>query len=253
MSRSITEQYTDEIHQALKYWATWLPGTPLKLGDCGPVDGRVFTPEASLSDFGITFDVTRDTTGTDLQHASEGAVNYRVQLSGGTQLIPNVPQGSAGLEVTFAGERAVVFVVRDGLIDRIANVHALTGTLLSAIRSGDFPREYAVVTQLVTAGVATVLISNGNEAGFSVTAKADFTAGLLDLASAQAGLTRVSSHRIQTEVLAERGITPLFKLVGFKRQGVFWGRREKVAALGFGDGPDVGDLSELAPADTDDG
>ena len=78
----------------------------------------------------------------------------------------------------------------------------------------------------------------------------DFKAGLLDLANASLSFSRVSSKNMETELIADQGATPLFKLAGFKKGGWFWGS-PKVAPLGFDTDDDPGELDELELLETD--
>jgi hypothetical protein len=244
------QQYTDEIHDELGYWATWLPGVKLRLGDIGRIRDRVFTPEGSLERLGLP--VTDDGESlSDIQHATRGAVAYRVQTKADTQAIPHVPQGSAGIALEFSRENAVVLVVRDAVERRLADVSALERRLTELVNAGEFDPEYAVVTHVVTAGTATVLISRSADSRVELSAKADLSLGLLDLASADAQLSRVGGSGMETEILARRGLTPLFKLVGFKRRGVFLGR-PRVGRLHFEDEDVPASLSEVIPGDADD-
>jgi hypothetical protein len=242
-------QYTDEIFEKFGYWATWKPNETIKLGDCGPVSNRVFSPEASLTkDFGIDFDTTTLGDPADLQYGSSDVVDYRIQLAGGNVVIPGIPQGKAGIEVNFSRENGIVFVLRSGRDRRIANIHSLRETLLARTTEASFPREYAVVTNLMHADAATILISSSAGARFAASAEADLSAGLVELANVMAGLTRVAAQGLQTEFFAQAGLTPLFKLAGFKKGGVFWGA-PTFKNLEFAEDADPGDLDEIIPSD----
>jgi hypothetical protein len=244
-------RYTDELHDDFSYWGTWLPSSRLRVGDCGPVRDRVFSPETTLDRFGIAFEMSRGDKRLDLEHRSQTGVEYRIQASGGNQIIPQIPPGKAGIEISFGQKGGVAFALRGGYENRIDDIHALSAPLMDRIGTGDFPREYAVVTHVVEAESLSVLISGSQNASFVASAKVDLKAGLLDLANAGAGFSRVSGSGVEIEILAERGATPLFKLVGFKKGGWFWGS-SRIESLGFEEDEDPGDLDTVDPADTDD-
>ncbi len=247
---SPVRRYTDEIHAQFAYWATWLPSSRVEVGDLGLVQNRIFSPQTSLGELGVSFETVRSADLLDLQHASQNGVQITFQASGGNQAIPQVPQGKAGLQVAFSTTSGIVFVAKDGRERRIRNLDALASKLLDLINRGDVHREYAVVTHVVDAAAASVLISSSSDATFVVSAEADFKAGLLDLANANVGLSRVSSKNMQTELIADQGATPLLKLAGFKKGGWFWGS-PKVAPLGFDSDDDPGELGELELTETD--
>ena len=175
---------------------------------------------------------------------------YTLQLSAGNQTIPQIPQGTAGIELSFNKQDAVVLIVRKGYAHRIANIHTLRTELFEREASGEFPRDYAVVTSVVAAGSSTVLLSSARDAKFAASAKADLKAGLVDLANAQLGFSRVAASNLETEIVASKGLTPLFKLVGFKRGGWFWGS-QRFVDLGFDDDAEALDLGTIEPSETD--
>lgn len=247
---SPVRRYIDEIHDQFSYWATWLPTSRVRLGDLGPVQNRIFSPQTNLQELGVSFETTRGTEVLNVQHATQNGVQITFQSAAANQTIPQIPQGKAGVEVAFAKTSGIVFVVKDGRERRIRNLDAVGEGLLELIQRGDIAREYALVTHVVDAAAATVLISSSNEAKFITSADVDLKAGLLDLANASINFSRVSSKNMETELIANQGATPLFKLAGFKKGGWFWGS-PKVAPLGFDTDDDPGELDQLEPTETD--
>ena len=247
---SPVRRYTDEIYGQFSYWATWLPTSRLQMGDLGPVQNRIFSPQTSLKELGVSFETTRDAKVLNLQHATQNGVQITFQAAAANQTIPQIPQGKAGVEVAFAQTSGIVFVVKDGRERRIRNLDAIGEKLLELIQRGDVAREYALVTHVVDATAATVLISSSSEAKFIVSADMDLKAGLLDLANGRMNFSRVSSKNMETELIADQGATPLFRLAGFKKGGWFWGS-PKVAPLGFDADDDPGTLDQLAPHEMD--
>jgi hypothetical protein len=247
----VAHQYTSEIHDELGYWATWLPSKQLHLGDCGRIRDREFTVEATLADFGIDFESVSDTNVASIQHATHGGVDWHVEAKGDNKSIPQIPQGSAGFIVDLSKGKALVLVVSGAVEERIADVPSIQKKLDELAASGDFDRELAVITHLVKADRATVLIASDSSGQIALSAEVDLTAGLLDLANANAGLSRVASSGLETEIVAEQGLTPLFKLMGFRRRGLFLGRRKESGRLYHEGEAGPVSLSEIAPGDTD--
>jgi hypothetical protein len=247
---SPVRRYTDEINGQFSYWATWFPTSQVQLGDLGPIQSRVFSPQTSLKDLGVSFETTRGTEVLNLQHATQNRVQITFQSAAASQTIPQIPQGKAGVEVVFATTSGIVFVLKDGRERRIRNLDAMGRKLLKLIQRGDVAREYAVVTHVVDVAAVTVLISGSSDAKFIASADIDLKAGLLDLANPSVSFSRVSSKNMETELVADQGATPLFKLAGFKKGGLFWGS-PKVAPLGFDTDDDPGELDELELTDTD--
>lgn len=252
MAAEPVRQYTDEIHDALGYWATWLPGSPLELGQCGPLQGRVFDPQSALTNFGIELDSPTVGQLTDIQYVTKGAVSYSLHGAADSERIPGIPEGKAGIKLSFSRENAIVFVAKDARHTRIADVNQLAKTLYELISVGEFPAEFAVITEIITAGTASIMISSSDGAQLSLSADADFSAGLIDVANASLGLSRVSSKNLQTEIVAQQSLTPLFKLVGLKRNGRFLRRKKNVGRLKFEDrAGESEEVGEVDPPDVD--
>ena len=57
--KSPVRRYTDEIHGQFSDRATWFPSSRIQLGDLGPVQNRVFSPQTSLEDLGVSFETTQ--------------------------------------------------------------------------------------------------------------------------------------------------------------------------------------------------
>jgi hypothetical protein len=247
---SPVRRYTDEVHGQFSYWATWFPTSRIRLGDLGPVQNRVFDPQTNLENLGVSFEVTQRADVLDLQYATQGGVQITFQSAVGNQAIPQIPQGKAGVEVAFGTTNGIVFVLKDGRERRMRNLDTINQKLLELIQQGEVAREYALVTHVVDAAAVTVMISSSSDAKFVASADVDLRAGLLDLANANVSFSRVSSKNMETELVADKGATPLFKLAGFKKAGWFWGS-PKVAPLGFDSDDDPGQLGELELTDTD--
>ncbi len=222
----IVERYVEEIAEQLKpYQATWAPATHLTLGDCGRIADGVFIREANVRHFGVDFDENPNPTTGRWVHKSSGSMTVTIQATGDAQKIPGVPQGKAGIEVSFSRKHAVVFLAPSGNETAIDNVVALKRELLAKALEGPlrerFPQDFAVVTHVVTADVATVLISEERDGKYVVTAEADFQAGLESLADASAEFTVATEHKVRTELRAETRATPLFRGFRLRRNG--WG------------------------------
>ena len=66
-----SRKYARELKRQFGYFATWLPGTPLKLGDIGVIKKNTFRRLANITDLRIPFEIITDTTPVDIEYNSE--------------------------------------------------------------------------------------------------------------------------------------------------------------------------------------
>lgn len=213
---SSADQYTREIHDKLHYWAAWLPGTLIRLGDCGTVDRFVFNRRSSLSSFGIAFDKDKRGSSGHLTHQSAKGVSVTFHAAGASQQVPGL-DGQAGASIEFKRNNAVVFAARDCVQAAIVDLDRLARDLKHAYFERGFPAHYVVVTSVVRAAAATVLVSQSRR-GLATLRAAGHVGldGLADLANADAQLSVVRSRDLATQYVAESDLTPLFRVMGFK-------------------------------------
>ncbi|WP_216842905.1 hypothetical protein, partial [Methanogenium sp. MK-MG] len=72
---SVAEHYMNEMYEEFHYFATWLPGKPLQIGDIGELNHNEFTYISSLHEKGIDFRVRRDPSKGELKHRSGRGVS----------------------------------------------------------------------------------------------------------------------------------------------------------------------------------
>ena len=215
---TIEEQYTDEMYEQRGYFAAWEPNVAIKLGDCGPIDGRTFKPQGDLFQWRIEFDVTDEGQPADIDYSSKSGLKTTFQLRGGAQTIPNIPRGTAGVELLFEREEAVAMALKGARQSRIDDIQRLKRSLLAAVASRHpFPDDWFVVTDVMASAFASVVIAQGKGASFAVTADADFAAGMVDLANANLNITIAGQNQVGYKMLAQSGATPLFRGIRLKR------------------------------------
>ena len=211
------KQYTDEMKKKFGYIATWLPGTPFILGDIGILNDNVFTHVAFLNDFEIQFDTRVDETGDDIEYSSQGSVSVTTKVSGTV-----APQGStlgnidAGFIVDFGNENSILFKANQIKTNLIANTAKLGDQILKLYHDGKWNKHWVVITELVSAESATILISNSTNAKIELKANANIEATKLDIADAKFDFGATFSKGMDTKIIAQSGLTPLFKVMALK-------------------------------------
>lgn len=211
------EQYTTDLKNNFGYYATWNPGLTLKIGDIGIVKGNVFRKISELEKLGITFEVDPDKTPTDLKYNSKGSVVITTKLSGAAS-IPgsSLTQADAGILVEFSKENSILFQANGTLTSTVKDTIVIGNKVIELFKQGKWDKKWVVITELVTAEAATILISNSKGAKIELKANAKIDAPKLDIANANFQFSTQFSRALETEIVAKEGLTPLFKIMGIK-------------------------------------
>ena len=214
---SAQKQYTDEMKKKFGYYATWHPGVPIKLGDVGTFTGNVFTRLSNLEDLGIPVEIREDTTKTSLEHNSQGSVSVTTKLSGTI-----APQGSvltdleAGIIIEFSKENSTLFKANNTTSPSIRDTIKLGNLVIKMYTEGKWNKNWVVVTELVEAESTTVIISNTNNGKIELKANANVGAPSLDIADAAFDFAPQFTRGLETTIISNEGLTPLFKVMGMK-------------------------------------
>jgi hypothetical protein len=161
----------------------------------------------------IDFEVNADdTTPADMSYKTEGAVNVTTKLSGTAALPGSILKDTdAGLTIEFNKKNAIVFEADQTLTSTIADTIGLGEAVLKSFEDGKWDKNCVVITELVTAKAATILISSLAGAKIELKVTTSVSAPAIDLADASLGLSTQFSKSMDTTIIAQAGITPLFK------------------------------------------
>lgn len=207
-----SKKYTRELKKQFDYLATWLPGTPIDLGDIGILRNNQFTKVSNLSDFGIEFEIEPDETKSDIEHSSKGAVSITTKASGTV-----APQGralgeiDAGIIVEFSKENAILFKANGTTSPCIKDQISLGKKIIELYKDGKWDKDWAVITELVDSESATILISSSSNGEIELKAKGEIEAAKLDIADAELGFELTFSKDLSTKIIAAESLSPLFK------------------------------------------
>lgn len=214
----IYDLYSRGIKKKLEnYWAAWLPTTQYELGDIGRFNGALFEKVGSLAEVGIPFKVAQDRSPSPIDLVSESGVSVNFKAAGETNTaFASVPQGSAGVKIEFGSQGAFLVECPETYEQAMAEPMALEKAVISADRAGTWKHEWAVITRIVTAPTATILISNSSSAGLELSAKADLAAGVADLGRADLGLSIKSQRGDVMTSIGANDVTPFFQVSRLK-------------------------------------
>lgn len=205
-------KYTRELKKQFGYLATWLPSTPVSLGDVGIVKRGVFTRLSNLNDFGISFEIEKDSSKSDIDHSSKGAVSISLKAAGTTPAAGStLTEVDAGITIEFSKENAILFKANGTVSPSIKDQIKLGDTIKKLYKEGKWNIQWVVVTEVVEAESATIIISGSSKGKVELKAEAEVKLGELDIADADAKLGLSFSRDLSTSIIAKESLTPLFK------------------------------------------
>lgn len=212
---AVHRQYTRELYKEFRYFATWMPNVGLSLGDVGVLRDHRFDRMTSLTEMGVTFTRLEHPGRAEYSYSSTGKVE--ISLDGGLTA-PALPGGnsSMALTVAFSDASATYFRAVGCRSEVISDLPSLARDLRDLRQSGEWRPEYVVVTEVVRAGPAVVLVSNqaGARARLQVTADSLPVAAL----SAGGGLgASVASGLAASVIVSDGEVTPLFRAAKLRR------------------------------------
>jgi hypothetical protein len=154
-----------------------------------------------------------------MKYTSEGAVDITAKLAGQASAPQSgLAQGDAGITVQFKKQDAVVFQINGSRTHQLQNTGEIEREVLKRFRENNWPKDWVIITELVEAKEATILISNSKDSVIELKANADVRAtNDLDVADTQLNLSVIAKKGISTEIVAKEGITPLYRASGIKK------------------------------------
>ena len=211
------KKYTKEIHKQLGYYPAWKPGVEIALGDVGYLKGKVFIVKSNLKNLGIDFSVKEDTTPVSFSYASKGEVEVAVKASGTMPLAGStLTDVEAGFNVKMEKEGSVFLkannVYNHTIEDQISLGNEILRRVKSKVKKEQWDKDWVVVTEIAKADSCTILISKSKNNTVDITAKGELKAIDLDIAKADLGLALKSSKSLETIILGEKGLVPMFRL-----------------------------------------
>lgn len=211
-----SKKYTREMRRQLGYFATWLPGTPLDLGDIGVFKNNIFTKISNLSDFNISFEIEEDANTSDIEHHSAGSVSLSTKASGKTIEGSTLGELDMGIAVQFSRQNAILFKANNAKSPSIKNQIDLGRTIVQLFKDGKWDKNWSVITELVVSESTSVIISSSSKGKIDLKATGDVSINKIDIASAEATFELAYSKDLSTKIIAQQGMTPLFKVSKIK-------------------------------------
>ncbi|SPM41937.1 hypothetical protein MNAB215_4154 [Mycobacterium numidiamassiliense] len=214
----LVDLYSKGIKRELKnYWAAWLPSTRWSVGDVGTLNGYVFEKVGTLTELGMKYYAESDDNASPLDISSGSNVALSFKSSGETNAaFSYVAEADAGLKIDFGSKGAFVIQAPETFESALADRPNLQFQIRRAYAERRWEKDWLVVTRLIKAPSATVLISKSVDASLELSAKANLSGVVAALGSAKAGLAVKYQKGDTISIIGGQNITPLFQLSRLK-------------------------------------
>lgn len=214
MTSDLAGRYTRSIFQSLRYRATWLPSETIRLGSYGFLRNGVFDERGQLKDLKVSVISSQRSAKASFVYQSSDGVKITFKTKGQlSDLFQSIAAGSGGALVEFSREGAVVFSAPSCTVKRISNIRAVEAQLAGV---DSWQRDLVVVTRVVQADSATILVSNSGKSRVELKARATTGAGS-GLVNLGVGYSSASSTDMAVEIVAQGGLTPLYVVENYRR------------------------------------
>ncbi|UPK68445.1 hypothetical protein [Chitinophaga filiformis] len=241
---SIQKLLCDEVHfNYPQYFANFPPNTPLRIGDFGYLDRKIFQHESNIEvAFGISPGKPRAGNLANVEFKSKSGV--AVKTSGNIQLDTNTGVDQFGEAVIeFKRANGVFFMATGCKVKIIEDKATLAQKLIDLFERDRWKSEYVVVTSIIEVQTLNLFISD--TANASIKLKAHSDSPHLDVFSAGAKCTVINETGIANKWVTAENTTPLIGLSKISRKFFFGEPVFKVSYLVGGENNGTENLDEL--------
>ena len=197
--------YQKEMHDNMGFYATWLPGEPMQVGDVGAFEKGRFTKLASLAELGIPSEVLAATTSQDVSYTSKQGT--RTSLAAGAAV---AGAAKAQLSIEFSREGAFLFSAERLRSRRLEGRLAIVEAMVEAYKAGRWKKEWLLVESLYSAERVTIIVSEDRSAEIVLGAETAGPISVASLANPKLGLSVVSTRGRLVHIVGGEGLTPLY-------------------------------------------
>jgi hypothetical protein len=220
----IQEIYFRELSEALRYLAAWMPNSRLELGD---IVNRITLERRgnirTLQEIRVDFTRRHASTLASFEYSSAAGASITTKVAGRVVVGSSLAKADAGLVVKFSKENAIVFEATGCTGTAIDDIDGLGKSIVTLSAAGKWDPNWLVVTEVVRANCATIIVSTSRDAQIDLKVSGKITPGALRLADPSARLVAENYRDIGFKFIAESGLTPLYRANGIKR-GLLGGR-----------------------------
>lgn len=203
--------YQQEMHDKMGFFATWLPGDPIDIGDVGVLENGRFRRMTSLREVGIGCEVSTGQSTQTVQYTSRRGTKVTTSVGAAVPMV-----AKAEITIEFSREGAFVFNASNLSPQRLENRMAVAEQIVKLYKTGNWKKDWLLVEALHTADSATIIVSEDSSAGLVLVASAEVPLVAVSLADPQFGLTVASTRGKIVHIVGGRKLHPLYSCLRLK-------------------------------------
>jgi hypothetical protein len=203
--------YQQEMHKNVGYFANWLPGNALSLGDVGVWEAGRFQKLTTLKDLGVPYAAGVAGSPQTLDYSSTSDTNVSTNAgatAGGV--------AKAEITVKFSREGAFLFQAIGVQGVDLASRNDTAMGILQALEQSAWKKEWMVIDSLYEATSATIIVSEDTSSELVLSANSALPVASLALADPKLDLTVSSKRGRIVHLVAGSGLHPLYMCMKIK-------------------------------------
>ncbi len=218
--------YFDLVYREHDCYATWLPGTPVALGEIGRITEKgAFQRTGSFRDRLGEMPLARTVEETDQTIASSGGVSFSAGGEVKTSHVVELLAGAgASMEIAFVRNEAAAMVLEDVRHHEFRDELAARKLMRRLREEQLIDDDEVVVTWVKEARSGVIASTYDAEKGADAALNAEVGQGQLTIAKIDGKLRVARLTSSQTVAEAEDGkpLTPMYRALVFKRNAPWW-------------------------------
>ena len=204
--------YQREMHSNIGFYATWLPGDPIEVGDVGVLVDGGFRRMTSLEELGVSCDVRTGVTRQELQLTSTRGT--KLTASAGAS-VPTIVKAEVAIEFSHAG--AFVFHASALRPQNIMHTSTVAASIVDAYRGGRWQQDWLLVEAVHIADSATIIVSVDNSSKIVLEAAAAGVVPAISLADPKIEFSVAATQGQIVHIVGGRSLHPLYSCLRLKR------------------------------------
>jgi hypothetical protein len=210
VAETIVERFTREIRTQWDRSPVWLPGTDVRVGDVGSIDGSSWKNAGDVSQYGVKPVTRYDQSRTAMEHISTHGVG--IELASKAQGSTPIAKARGSFLARFSESGAFIFRAEGTRGNQLRNVRQVQRAILRAWLKGEWDPDLGFVTEVVQAQSGIILIAKSKGGSASVQISASGKRTPPGKAAGSVSFAVSGSSSLQTNFVSNEPFAALYRV-----------------------------------------